>query len=77
MLTTNEMLNLVESKQGECLEIQKIINSNWVSTFFIFVTKRFNNGKVNFMVENDGKTQIWTNYEFLEFFGNENWRLVR
>jgi hypothetical protein len=74
MHSTKEMLELVIMANGNCLEVERIINSNWISTYFIFLTKPMGN-EINFVVDYQGEKQIWTNADFNELFPNEKWRL--
>jgi hypothetical protein len=73
MLSTKTMLKKVVKASGICLEVQKILCPNWISTYFIYHTKSFKNGKISFIVDYMGETRTWTNFDFLEFYKNEKW----
>ena len=77
LLSTLEMLKYVEQQDGRLLVVERIIGYQWVSSYFIYHTKSFKNGKVNYRVDKDGETLIWTNYDFLEFYGGGLWRILR
>ncbi len=77
MYNTTEILKIVQENQGKMIKIERIINESWVSQYFIYHKKTFKNGKVNFIVVNNGVDEVWTNYDFQNFLGNEKWRLGR
>ena len=75
LLNTQEMLKYVEQAKGKMIVVERIIGYGWASSYFIYHTKSFKNGKVNYRVDKDVETLIWTNYDFLEFCGGGLWRL--
>ena len=76
MLTTREIINIAVQNKGNCIQVERIVCQNWVSTYFIYLKKRFKNGKISLIVDNHCKERMWTNYEFLETYENDVWQVI-
>jgi hypothetical protein len=75
ILNTNEIIKYLQ-KYPFCFEVQKILTSGWISTFFIEHKRTYHNHKITFtMTDSCNQTYTITNFELLEFYKNTFWRV--